>query len=152
MLVVVRIPVARAHREPAAQPRLKLRQNGGLITGLNIERIGALRLRAPAPGLHRNPAERIEDAGVRGERVNAVRAPRLNVNVLGILRLHGGRAIVGLQDVAEVVIIDGEEARVGRVIAVAPFLRERRIREADAIPSPAIRLKHTARGSRARRT
>ena len=77
--------------------------------------------------------------------MQAVRAPGLDVNVFGVAFPNGGGPIVGFQDVAEIVVIDREEPRVGGVIAVTPFLRERRVREADAVPAPAVGLKHAAR-------
>ena len=63
------------------------------------------------------------------------------------LRTAGG-AIVGLQNVTEIVIVDGEEPRVGGVTSVAPFVCECRVAEADAIPPPAVGLEHSSRGRR----
>ena len=92
------------------------------------------------------PSQRVERPGLRRESVDAVPAPGLDVNVLGIALAHGRGAIVGLQNVAEIVIVDREEARVGGVIAVPPILRVSRISEADAVPAPAVGLKDAARG------
>ena len=46
-----------------------------------------------------------------------------------------------------VVVFNDEEARIGGVLAGAPFVRVRSIAEAHAIPAPAIGLENTARGN-----
>ena len=45
-------------------------------------------------------------------------------------------AVVGLQNVPEIVVVDREEARVGRVIAMPPFFRVCRIGERRCGSSP----------------
>ena len=49
-----------------------------------VEGVRSLGLSAPAPGLKRKPADRIERAGAGGEGVDAVAAPRLHLDVRGI--------------------------------------------------------------------
>ncbi len=40
-------------------------------------------------------------------------APGLQMYVLPVALTHGGRPIVGFQDMAEIIIVDGEQARIG---------------------------------------
>src|SRR5438046_5615142 len=74
-------------------------------------------------------------------------AEGIDANILGVSAPHGERAVVGLQYVPPIVILDREHARIGRVPPFAPLVRKGRVAEADAVPAPTIRLEDAAGGS-----
>ena len=69
----------------------------------------------------------------------------LNLDVLGVSLADRGWAVIGFQDMAEIVIVDEEKPRVGGVDPVPPILGECRVTEANPVPAPAVGLKNATR-------
>ena len=77
-------------------------------------------LHAPTPGLRRAPNQDVERGGARCEGVRGVAAERLDTEAVQIGAPDRGRAIIGLQRLPPVVILEHEQAGVGGVLARAP--------------------------------
>src|SRR5579863_6497470 len=105
MTRIVGIAVTRAGGIAATNPGFELGEEvGGLVTALEIERIGELILGTPAAGLDGTPRESIDSTGVGGEGVQAVRAEGLYHDILGIGLLDRRGTIIRLEDVTPVVV------------------------------------------------
>ncbi len=148
MHFVVRIAVARALRESAANPRFHLREDVRLKSALEVERVGELLLRSPASGLYGAPRQRIQSACCGGHCVQCMSAEGVDDDVFGIGFANRRRTIVGLQDVPPVIVFQIEDSRVRRMPALAPFVRVSSIAEADLVPAPSVGLKHATGWSR----
>ena len=64
-----------------------------------------------------------------------MKAECIDANVLRIALAHGRGAIVGLEDMPKVVILQSEDASIGAVAAGAPFLAEAGGRGSGAVPA-----------------
>src|SRR5262245_45438044 len=120
MSFVVGIAVAGADRKASTQPRLHTRKNFWLQASFKIQRIGALVLRAPTAGLHCSPCQRIEHSCRSCERVKRMGSIRFNANVFAVAAANRGRAVVSLENVPPVVIVQEEDSRVGIMFSPAP--------------------------------
>gem|GEM_PF-3403937 len=79
----------------------------------HVERIRTPRPGAPAARLQSPPAQCVDSTGLRRNGARTVFTPRLDMDVFRIPSAQGGRAVVGFENVAEIVIVDGENARIG---------------------------------------
>src|SRR5215469_5641741 len=148
MCRVVRILVAGPVGISSANPRLHLRNDLRLESALEIGGEGFLRLSTPTPRLHGSPRNGIDRADTGGEGVNTVPTECLDLDVVQIAAACCRRAIVRLQNMPPVLVIEEEHPCIRRVPAFPPFFRVGAITEGDAIPSPTVNLKNSTRGDR----
>src|SRR5207249_6648521 len=115
-----------------------------LEAGLGIDRSRALSLESPATGLGCTPEHQTECSTARLERVERVAAKRVDANVIRVSTTHSQRTAVRFENVPPVVVLDDEQAGVGRVASLAPITGVSRIPERDFVPTPSIHLEHAA--------
>src|SRR6202051_2183829 len=122
MCIVVGVGIAGSHPISGAEPWFQFGQDLRLEPGFNVKCVSALLLGSPAARLHGSPSQEIDRAGVSRDGMHAVASVGIDADVFGVTPTHCQRPVVGLQNAPPVNIFEKEYARVGCMLALAPFV------------------------------